>query len=67
MPADALRGYDQWKASNPSDADPYLTLDAAEAEADKERDWSRLEAEAREFVGRYGAAAMLRCVSEALK
>jgi hypothetical protein len=33
----------------------------------KERDWHYLESEAREFVQRYGAAAMLRCVSEALR
>jgi hypothetical protein len=38
-----------------------------DAEECKERDWHYLESEAREFVQRYGAAAMLRCVSEALK
>jgi hypothetical protein len=36
-------------------------------EEQRERDWSSLEAAARDFVKTYGGAAMLRCVSEALK
>lgn len=35
-------------------------------ESAKERDWSQLEAMARDFVRTYGAAAMLRCVANAL-
>lgn len=33
----------------------------------KERDWSYLEREARDFRKKYGAAALLRCVSYALE
>ena len=33
----------------------------------RERDWFALEVDARDFVKRYGAAAMLRCVSRALE
>lgn len=38
-----------------------------ETEHIRERDWADLEAEAREFVEKYGAAAMLRCISDSLK
>jgi hypothetical protein len=37
------------------------------AEERREHDWADLEAAARDFVKAYGAAAMLRCVSEVLK
>jgi hypothetical protein len=48
------------------DDDDY-TASPFDAEERKERDWHDLESDARDFVKRYGAAAMLRCVSEALK
>ena len=62
-----LAGHDAWKTTDPADADPFLNADAIAAEERKAHDWQALEAEAREFVQQYGAAAMLRCVSEALK
>lgn len=52
-----LRGEEPWHLEPPD----------TEAEDRKERDWSYLEGEARQFVEKYGAAAMLRCISEALK
>jgi hypothetical protein len=47
--------------------DSYFDQDAIDAEQQKEEDWAVLELEARQFAEKYGAAAMLRCVSEVLK
>jgi hypothetical protein len=38
-----------------------------EGEDIRERDWFDLEVAAREFVGKYGAATMLRCISRAIE
>lgn len=38
-----------------------------DAEERKERDWHGLETAAREFAASYGPAAMVRCISEALR
>jgi hypothetical protein len=38
-----------------------------DVEERKALDWRDLESEARSFKERYGAAAMLRCVSDALR
>jgi hypothetical protein len=37
------------------------------AEDQKERDWAYMEGEARQFIRTYGTAALLRCVSDAVK
>jgi hypothetical protein len=47
--------------------DPNLWRVTIDAERQKEEDWAVLELEARQFTEKYGAAAMLRCVSEVLK
>jgi hypothetical protein len=51
--------------------DGYSDREAREtayaAEEQREREWHELEALARDFVKTYGGAAMIRCVSEALK
>ncbi len=55
-----------------TDQEPVRFWDAThaaqlEAEERRERDYADLEAAARDFVQTYGPAAMLRCVSDALK
>jgi hypothetical protein len=47
--------------------DWHLSPPDTSKEDQKERDWAFLEGEARDFVKKWGAAAMLRCVSDALK
>ena len=37
------------------------------AEDRKERDWTYMEGEARDFVAKYGPSALLRCVAPALE
>lgn len=55
----------QWTGEDdrPDDARAH----ALEQEALREREWHELAALAKDFVKSHGAAAMLRCVSEALK
>jgi hypothetical protein len=64
-----LGGHDAWKTTEP----PQFELEAEDAKAQvadeerRERDWHDLQAAASDFLKVYGAAAMVRCVSEALK
>jgi hypothetical protein len=52
---------DSWLRSEPHEPPVF------DAEDRKERDWCDLENAAKDFVRTYGAAAMVRCISEALK
>lgn len=52
---------ESWLKAEP--AEPPLFDD----EERKQRDWFDLEIAAREFVKAYGPAAMVRCISEALR
>jgi hypothetical protein len=47
--------------------EPCLDSPGDQREQERELDWQHLEAEAKWFKERYGAAAMLRCVSESLR
>ena len=53
------------RADQPPDTDD-ARAQALDAEAVRERDWSDLEATAREFIQAYGVAALLRCISRAV-
>jgi hypothetical protein len=57
----SIPGYDVWKTTEPLSCDDVTSTD----EERKERDWSELEAAARDFVKVYGVPALLRCVSRA--
>lgn len=56
--------FDQYVALGPTD---LPSVETPADEAIKERDWYALECEADDFLKKYGAAAMLRCVSRVLE
>jgi hypothetical protein len=53
----------------PFNGDDLRDLPSVETHDDeqaRELEWARLEADARDFASRYGAGALLRCISRAL-
>ena len=61
-----IRGYDEWKTTDPRDFELAPPPDGSD-EDEREAWWAHLEGDVRDFVKKFGVAAMLRCVSDACK
>ena len=52
---------------NGSDTRDWPSTESPQDELEREQDWTWLEVDCREFKKKYGAGALLRCVSRALE
>ena len=61
-----IRGYDDWKTTNPADFELSPPPDGSDDD-EKEQWWAYLEGEMRDFAKKYGVASLMRVVSDACK